>query len=170
MLVFYYLLRIVGDDWWLYFSVFIILVAIVLARIAPIIIFPLFYKFKQLDNEEMKEGISAILEKYDINIKGIFTFNMSKDTKKANAGFTGIGKSKRIILSDTLIENFSTDEIKGIFAHELGHYTKRHIVKGIFLSSVFFKRRSISAKRFFGIISPLINNPIEDLSVSSLYL
>ena len=136
MLVFYYLLRIVGDDWWLYFSVFIILVAIVLARIAPIIIFPLFYKFKQLDNEEMKEGISAILEKYDINIKGIFTFNMSKDTKKANAGFTGIGKSKRIILSDTLMENFSTDEISGIFAHELGHYTKRHIVKGIFLSSV----------------------------------
>ncbi|MDY6969094.1 MAG: M48 family metallopeptidase [Spirochaetota bacterium] len=136
MLVFYYTLRIVGDDWWLYFSVFVILVAIVLARIAPIIIFPLFYKFKQLENEEMKEEISSILEKYNINIKGIFTFNMSKDTKKANAGFTGIGKSKRIILSDTLVENFSIDEIKVIFAHELGHYTKKHIVKGIFLSSI----------------------------------
>ncbi len=71
-----------------------------------------------------------------ISITGIYSFNLSKDTKKANAGFTGIGRSKRIILSDTLIEHFTPDEIAVIFAHEMGHYKKRHIVKSIVLGTV----------------------------------
>ncbi|MDY6934255.1 MAG: M48 family metallopeptidase [Spirochaetota bacterium] len=133
-LIFYYLLRISGDNWWLFFGIFVFIFAILLARIAPILIFPIFYKYKQLDNDALKERIFGIIKKYNIGIKGIYTFDMSKDTKKANAGFTGIGKSKRIIISDTLIDNFTLDEIEIIFAHELGHYIKRHIVKSIFFS------------------------------------
>jgi len=135
-LAFYFFLRASGDYWWIWFSTFIFFTSVFLARIAPIVIFPIFYKFRDLENDEIKEKITGLLEKHDINIKGIFSFNMSKDTKKANAGFTGIGKSKRIILSDTLIQDFTADEIAVIFAHEMGHYSHRHILKNLVQSTV----------------------------------
>jgi len=107
-----------------------------MARIAPVLIFPIFYKFREIDNDEIKIKITDLLKSQNIKINGIYSFNISKDTKKANAGFTGIGKSKRIILSDTLIENFDPEEVGVIFAHEMGHYKKKHILKNIILSSL----------------------------------
>jgi len=75
-------------------------------------------------------------KKVGMNLKGIFVFDLSKNTKKANAGLTGLGKSKRIILADTLVEKFSTDEICSVFAHELGHYSLKHIPKSIVLGGL----------------------------------
>jgi STE24 endopeptidase len=135
-LVFYFLILKMGDTWWIYFSCFIFIISVFLARIAPVVIFPLFYKFKKLEDGEIKSRLEKILSDVNINIKGIFSFNMSKDTKKANAGFTGLGKSKRIILSDTLLEKFTPDEIAVVFAHEAGHYKHRHIIKNIVFSTV----------------------------------
>ncbi len=135
-LVFYFLIRSMGDKWWLYFAGFIFLISVFFARIAPVVIFPLFYKFTKLEDGEIKEKVEKILSDVKINITGIYSFNMSKDTKKANAGFTGLGKSKRIILSDTLLEKFTSDEIATVFAHEAGHYKHRHIVKNIMFSTV----------------------------------
>ncbi len=135
-LVFYYFLRSAGSLWWLYFSIFIFFISVFLARIAPVVIFPLFYKFKELDDESIKSSITDLLDKFEIPIKGIYSFDMSKDTKKANAGFTGIGKSKRIILSDTLIEDFTPGEIASVFAHEVGHYRHRHIIKNLVFSTI----------------------------------
>lgn len=134
-LVFYLFLRMTGWLWWFYFSCFVFAISVFLARIAPVIIFPLFYKFKDLESDEIRERITRLLEEQGVSIRGIFSFNLSKDTKKANAGFTGIGRSKRIILSDTLIEKFSPEEIAVVFAHEMGHYRKRHITKGIAFST-----------------------------------
>ncbi|HPS58223.1 MAG TPA: M48 family metallopeptidase [Spirochaetota bacterium] len=135
-LAFYWFIRSTGNLWWLWFGIFVFVLSVVLARIAPVLIFPIFYKFKELDNGEIKERVEKILADVNIKISGIFSFNMSKDTKKANAGFTGLGKTKRIILSDTLLENFSVDEIAVVFAHEAGHYKYRHIVKNIMFSTV----------------------------------
>lgn len=135
-LTFYFLLKSAGQFWWLYFSIFIFFISVFLARIAPVVIFPIFYKFKELDNAELKMRLEKILKDVNVDIKGIFSFNMSKDTKKANAGFTGIGKTKRIILSDTLLEKFNEDEIAVVFAHEAGHYKYRHILKNIILSTI----------------------------------
>ena len=132
---FSFVLRTSGALWWLYFSVAIIWVAVLLARIAPTLLFPLFYKFTPVSNDDIRSRIETLLAANNIDIRGIYSFNMSKDTRKANAGFTGIGKSRRILLSDTLLENFSPEEIEVIFAHEIGHYVKRHILKNIFLSS-----------------------------------
>lgn len=134
--VFYVFLKMTGWLWWLWFSLFMFFISVFLARIAPVIIFPLFYKFRELESDPIRERIGSLLEGSGIAISGIYTFNLSKDTKKANAGFTGIGRSKRIILSDTLIEHFTPDEIAVIFAHEMGHYKKRHIVKSIVLGTV----------------------------------
>jgi len=135
-LVFYFLIKSMGDKWWLYFAGFIFVISVFFARVAPVIIFPLFYKFTKLEDGEIKEKLEKILSDVNIKITGIFSFNMSKDTKKANAGFTGLGKSKRIILSDTLLEKFTPDEIAIVFAHEAGHYKHRHIVKNIMFSTV----------------------------------
>lgn len=135
-LVFFYFLRSTGDFWWFYFSIFIFFISVFLARIAPVVIFPLFYKFRELDNEKITAPLIKISKRFNIRIQGIYSFNMSRDTKKANAAFTGLGKSKRIILSDTLIEDFPPDEIVTVFAHEVGHYKKKHIIKNLIFSTV----------------------------------
>ncbi len=134
-LVFYYLLR-NYELWWLIFAVVIFMFSILLVRLAPTLIFPIFYKFKPIENEDLKHKLTELCNKYKIDFEGIFTFNLSKNTKKANAGFTGIFKSKRIILSDTLMENFTDREILTVFAHELGHYKMKHISKNIIIGFV----------------------------------
>lgn len=131
-ILFYYLLK-NYENWWLILALVVFFFSILLARIAPTLIFPIFYKFTPLENENLKNKLIDLCKKFGINFQGIYSFNMSKTTKKANAGFTGIFKSKRIILSDTLIENFTDDEILTVFAHELGHYQKKHIIKNILI-------------------------------------
>ncbi len=149
-LVFYFVLRNNPQLWWFWVAVFLFFFSIVLARLAPILIFPLFYKFEPLENEALKERILRLSEKAGLKVKAVLRFNLSKTTKKANAGFTGIGKSKRIILSDTLLENFTDDEIETVFAHELGHYYHKHIRKnlvigfcttfiGLYLAHIFYQ-------------------------------
>ncbi|MGB9663942.1 MAG: M48 family metallopeptidase [Ignavibacteria bacterium] len=135
LLLFYYLLK-NYELWWLFIALAVFFFSILLARIAPTLIFPIFYKFIPLDNEILKNKLTVLCQKFGINFQGIYTFNLSKTTKKANAGFTGIFKSKRIILSDTLIENFTDDEILTVFAHELGHYKKKHIIKNILIGFI----------------------------------
>jgi len=161
-LVFYFFIKKSGHLWWLYFASFLVIFSIVLARLAPVLIFPLFYKFKKLEDGEIKEKITEVLSKANISISGIFSFNMSKDTKKANAGFTGIGKSKRIILSDTLINDFTPAEIAIVFAHEAGHYKHKHIIKNLILSTaVIFITLFICAR--------LHSLTVEAMGIESIY-
>jgi len=134
--VLYYSLEIYGSLWWVAVGTAVTLLSIVLARLAPIFIMPLFYKFTPLGEGEINERISALCTNAGVRIEGIFTFNLSKNTRKANAGFTGIGKAKRIVLGDTLVKDFTTDEIETVFAHELGHYKHKHILVGIMSGTV----------------------------------
>ncbi len=136
LFAFYFILVTFGNNWWIVLGVFMFTVSVIIGRLAPTLIMPLFYKFKPVENESLKNRILNLCEKTGIKIQGIFTFDMSKNTKKANAAFTGIGKSKRIILGDTLINNFSEEEIEMVFAHEMGHYSKRHIVKLMITSTI----------------------------------
>ncbi len=131
ILVFYYVIKNYGLLWWLPFAIFMFLISVVLARIIPVFILPLFYKITPIEDEELKSRIQKLATDSGLKIQNIFKFNMSKNTKKANAAFTGIGKSKRILLGDTLLENFSSDEIETVLAHEFGHYKKKHIIKNI---------------------------------------
>jgi STE24 endopeptidase len=136
LIIFYYILKNYPGSWWFIFGIFLFFFSVLLARIAPVIIFPLFYKFKPVENESLNNKIISLCNKTGVKVEGIFTFDMSKDTKKANAAFTGLGKSKRIILGDTLLQNFSEDEIESIFAHELGHYKMKHVLKLMILSTI----------------------------------
>lgn len=131
LLLLYYCMETFGNDWWLPVSILLSLVSVLLARVAPILLMPLFYKFDPLPEGPLKERITSLCARAGMKFEGIFTFNLSKNTRKANAGFTGIGRSKRIILGDTLVQEFSEEEIETVFAHELGHYKYRHIWIGI---------------------------------------
>ncbi len=135
-LVLWYCLKAYGNAWWLPVSIVLTFFSIVLARIAPTFIMPLFYTFTPLQEGSLKDRITALCSAAGVHIKGIFSFNMSKNTKKANAGFTGIGRSKRIILGDTLMNEFTEEEIETVFAHELGHYKYGHLVVGIVVGTV----------------------------------
>ncbi|QQS38234.1 MAG: M48 family metallopeptidase [Ignavibacteriales bacterium] len=135
LLIFYYSLEKFNTDWWLPFSIAMFFISVVLARIAPIVILPLFYKIIPIENDELKFRISELSKDAGLKIDNVYKFDMSKNTRKANAAFTGIGKSKRIILGDTLLEKYSNDEIETVLAHEMGHYKKKHIVKGIFFNT-----------------------------------
>lgn len=131
--LFYWLLS--GYElWWLYLACIVWVYSILLAQIAPVLIFPLFYKFTPIDNEELRSRLLAMCEKVGFKVSGVYKFNMSKTTKKANAAFTGFGRTKRIILGDTLLDSFTEKEIETVFAHELGHYKRGHIKINIVIS------------------------------------
>lgn len=136
LLLFYYVMNIFGAMWWLPFAVILFLLSVVLARIVPIIILPIFYKVTPIENEALVERIKKLAVEAGIKVENVFKFDMSKNTKKANAAFTGLGKSKRILLGDTLLENFTEEEIETVIAHELGHYKHKHIVKNIIIGTV----------------------------------
>lgn len=131
LLLFFFVLNQFGDLWWLVFAAAMFIISVVLSQIFPIIIFPLFYKVIPLQDDELKSKISQLAKDAGIKVENVFTFDMSKNTKKANAAFTGLGKTKRIILGDTLLNNYSKDEIETVIAHELGHYKHKHILKNI---------------------------------------
>jgi len=136
LVVLFYCLSTFGNWWWLPVSVVLTFISVLLARLAPVLVFPLFYKFTPISEGALKERILALCRSAGLRIEGIYSFNMSKNTRKANAGFTGIGRSKRIILGDTLLKEFTEDEIATVFAHELGHYKHRHIRTGIVVGTV----------------------------------
>ncbi|NWF50709.1 MAG: M48 family metallopeptidase [Ignavibacteriaceae bacterium] len=137
LFLFYFTLQQFDSLWWLPFAIIVFLFSVVLAKIFPVFILPLFYKMTPLNDDKLKERITRLSSEAGVAVENIFRFNMSKNTKKANAVFTGIGKTKRILLGDTLLENYSDDEIETIVAHELGHYKKKHIIKNIFTGTVF---------------------------------
>lgn len=131
LLLFFFILNQFGDLWWLVFASALFIISVVLSQIFPIVIFPIFYKVIPLPENELKEKIRQLANDAGIKVENVFTFDMSKNTKKANAAFTGLGKTKRIILGDTLLNNYSRDEIETVIAHELGHYKHKHILKNI---------------------------------------
>jgi len=136
LLLFFYVINQFGDLWWLVFASAMFLISVVLSQIFPIIILPIFYKILPLNDEELKSRISNLAKGAGIKVENVFSFNMSKNTKKANAAFTGLGKTKRIILGDTLLNNYTKDEIETVIAHELGHYKHKHIIKNIIFGTV----------------------------------
>jgi STE24 endopeptidase len=135
LLIFFYSLNKFHLLWWLPFAIILFVISVILARIVPVFILPLFYKIVPIENEDLINRIRALAKGAGIKVENVYKFNLSKNTKKANAAFTGIGKSKRILLGDTLLEKYSADEIETVIAHELGHYKRKHIIKNIFIGT-----------------------------------
>jgi STE24 endopeptidase len=136
--IIYAILRIAPETWWLWAAGFLLLFNVLLANLAPVLLFPIFYKFKPLEegHGELVERLLRLAQRANTKVSGVFQFDMSRRTKSANAGLTGLGNTRRIILGDTLLEEFSPDEIETILAHELGHHVHKDIVWGIAIGTV----------------------------------
>jgi STE24 endopeptidase len=153
----YVFLRHFPNNWWLLLTAGWFFLTVVLGKIAPVLIIPLFYKCNPLGNESLKQTLLNLCTTCGVGIKRVFEIKLSKETQKANAAVAGFGKSKRILLSDTLLNNYSDDEIEAVFAHELAHVCLHHIWKillfGALISLISFYLAYILFSRcldFFG--------------------
>ena len=131
----YLTIRHFPEYWWLVAWALFMVLFVLMAQIAPLVLFPIFYKFEPLEDEELKERLVRLGEKAGTRVRGIYKWHLSEKSKKANAALTGLGATRRIILADTLLDNYSQDEIEAVLAHELGHHVHRHILKSIFVQA-----------------------------------
>ncbi len=133
----YFLLRQAPQQWWLWVGLCLLVFNILLANIAPVVIFPLFYKFEPLEDAhaELVQSLQKMARAAGTQVRGVFRFDMSRRTSTANAALTGLGNTRRILLSDTLLADYSADEIETILAHELGHHVHKDLPLGILFDS-----------------------------------
>ena len=131
--IIYYFIRVSPQYWWLISWAIFIVLTIFFAQIAPVVFFPLFYKFKPLEREELKARLLKLSERAGTRVRGVYEWKLSEKSKKANAALMGLGATRRIIVADNLLTAYSDDEIEAILAHELGHHVHRHIFKSIFV-------------------------------------
>ncbi|MDD5281365.1 MAG: M48 family metallopeptidase [Candidatus Omnitrophica bacterium] len=132
----FYWILIKIEQWWLAISIFWILFSVILAKLTPVLIIPLFFKYKKLEDEALRQRIFSLAQKMQIKLLDVFEIDFSKKTLKANAAFTGMGKTKRVILADTLKDRYNHDEVEAILAHEFAHFQLKHILKLIALNSL----------------------------------
>jgi STE24 endopeptidase len=165
MIIFiYWMLEIDPQLWWLWSGCFLVLLVIVIARLTPTLLIPIFYKLEPLKDAGLEDRLRRLCDRAGTTVMGIFTMNLSSKSTTANAMLAGIGNTRRIILTDTLLQTYTGGEIEVILAHELGHHLHRDIVKLIVLQSlVIFLGLFIvhlvltGAAGFFGYQSP--DNP-----------
>jgi STE24 endopeptidase len=127
----YFMIRQFSQHWWLITWALFMGLFILLAQLAPVVLLPIFYKFEPLDNEDLRRRLVQLSERAGTRVRGIYRWKLSEKSKKANAALTGLGNTRRIILADTLLDNYAPEEIEAVLAHELGHHVHRHILKSI---------------------------------------
>jgi STE24 endopeptidase len=132
-----YMFQKFGNLWWLVASLFMVFFSVVMSMIFPVWIMPIFHKYEPIEDDELKDSLRGILEKGGLRIKGFFREDTSRKTTKENAMLAGLGKTKRVILTDNIINNMRPDEIRTVLAHEVGHYRRAHMPKMIF-TGLFF--------------------------------
>ncbi len=125
----------VGSLWWVLAWAILVGFSLLMSWAYPTLIAPLFNKFDPLNNATLKQRIDELLERCGFNSNGIFVMDGSRRSGHGNAYFTGMGKSKRIVFFDTLLDSLNSDEIEAVLAHELGHFKHKHVTK-MLISSV----------------------------------
>src|SRR6266566_184538 len=127
----YFIIRQFSEHWWILAWLGFLGVVVLMAQLAPVILFPIFYKFEPLQDEDLKLRLVRLGERAGTRVRGVYKWRLSEKSKKANAALTGLGNTRRIILADTLLDNYSADEVEAVLAHELGHHVHKHILKSI---------------------------------------
>lgn len=131
----YFTIRQWPQHWWMLAWALFMGLFVLMAQLAPVILFPIFYKFEPLENEDLRRRLVILSEHSGTRVRGVYRWKLSEKSKKANAALTGLGATRRIILADTLLDNYTPEEIEAILAHELGHQVHRHILKSIFVQA-----------------------------------
>jgi STE24 endopeptidase len=164
--------------WWFFTWLVSAFFIAVLMYVAPVLIMPLFYKFPRLKDEELLNSLTRLADKAGIKVIGVFEMKAGARTKKANAALTGVGRTRRMLLSDTFLSNFSKDETESVMGHEIGHHVYGHIWKytmlfsGAFLLLLFVANKIVQAcSGFFGIlrVDSAASIPLLALTLGLLY-
>jgi len=168
--VLYSTIRLWPEHWWLIAWAIFMALFIFFAQLAPVVLLPLLYKFEPLEREELKERLVRLSERAGTRVRGVYEWKLSEKSKKANAALTGLGVTRRIILADTLLNNYSDNEIEAVLAHELGHHVHKHIPKSIvvqmaitfvgFWAANLVLRYAVEQQHLFETLSDFANLPL----------
>lgn len=137
ILILYYFLRASENLWWLYTTLVYFFISVVLAKVFPLLIIPLFYRLTKVSESSLKGQLLSLAKRAGVRILDIYNIGLGAKTKKANAAVCGLGSTKRILLSDTLIQEYTADEIEATLAHELSHHKRQHFWKLSFYGFIF---------------------------------
>jgi STE24 endopeptidase len=162
----YAFLRWSPDYWWVWAALCYVLFVVVLSAVAPVWIMPLFHKIEPLDNPELTEAVQTFVQNAGLNVLGVFRWGLEEKTLTANAALAGLGRTRRIILGDTMLTGYSREEIVAVLAHEVGHYKNRDMprlmavgallaVAGFFVAHLALK----SLVAYFGFSGPATSAP-----------
>jgi STE24 endopeptidase len=130
------LARVSPHGWWLIAAIVFTLIIVLLAQLAPVVLLPIFYEIKPLARESLRDRLLALADRAGAQILGVFEWHLSERTKKANAALAGVGRTRRILVSDTLLADHTDDEIEVILAHELAHHVHHDIWSAIAVEAV----------------------------------
>ena len=142
-----------GENFWIFAWVLISGFSILMSMFYASLILPLFNKLKPLEEGDLKSKINAFCQRINYPLTELFVMDGSKRSTKANAFFSGLGKKKKIVLFDTLIEKLNTEEVEAVLAHEVGHFKKKHILKSTFTSI-------ITTGFYLFVLAQFLNNPL----------
>lgn len=125
----YFLLAWLPSLWWLITGVVVLLGTVVLAQLTPVLLIPLFYKLTPVEDAGLIDRLRLLAERAGARVRGVYRINLSSKTTAANAALVGLGRTRRVVLGDTLLDRYTPEEIETVFAHELGHHVHRDIPK-----------------------------------------
>ncbi|HLG50604.1 MAG TPA: M48 family metalloprotease [Chloroflexota bacterium] len=134
--VVYALLLHLTDAWWVAASVFYLLFAVTLAYLGPVLLLPLFYRLTPLEDPALSASLVALAQRAGATVEGVYRLHLSAKTTAANAALAGLGRTRRIIVGDTLLDQYSPEQIEIVFAHELGHHVRHDIPRFIAVQAI----------------------------------
>jgi STE24 endopeptidase len=129
----FWLIEAAPGTWWLWVWLLFIALSVLLMYLSPILIEPLFFKLQPLESGTLDDEVRALAERAGVHVSRVFTVDASRRSGHSNAYFTGIGRTKRVVLFDTLLSQLTSGQILGVLAHELGHWRKHHVLQRLLL-------------------------------------
>jgi STE24 endopeptidase len=159
----YWSIRTVPEWWWAVSAAILAAVTVALVQLAPVLLLPLFYSFKPLERPELVDRLTRLAAQARTRVAGVYEWALSAHTKKANAALTGMGRTRRILLSDTLLADYSDDEIEVVLAHELSHHVHHDLWRGVALqSALLFVGFFIAARALSGLADAIELRGLDD--------
>ncbi|MBI4318244.1 MAG: M48 family metallopeptidase [Chloroflexi bacterium] len=152
--------------WWVWSATLVVVFTVVISTLAPVVITPLFNKFEPLQDRELRQRVLELAQRGGVEVSDVLEMDMSRQTNAANAYFIGIGPTKRIVLADTLLANFTPDEVLTVVAHEMGHQVHEDIWRAIAAGAVFFY---FAFYVLYRILDPVIRRFATRFGFSRLY-
>jgi STE24 endopeptidase len=134
--VLYLLLATQPLTWWLWLGAILLVFTVILANLAPVLILPLFFKLEPMPDGDLRDRLLRMAERAHTRVRGVFVMQMSRKTSEGNAAVMGLGNTRRIVVGDTILRDYTPDEVEVVLAHELGHQVHADIWKGILVQTV----------------------------------